>query len=183
MREAPAVDHVGFSVVSHSGATIRVGGWSHRAWWAFVDRYRPGLYETLRHLVLHKGADLLLVLLEVGREPTDRLAESVFYCRVEIEIIVLVGQGRLLNVGNIPAIRVFPDERLPRGAPSRCLPERDHARCADRSPIRVDPQVSSTEEIESRMVEVVIRPVVDRDALSWQAVPVVNVERKQRSDG
>src|SRR5215469_8797321 len=125
MREAPAVDHVGFSVVSHSGAAIRVGGWSHRAWWAFVDRYRPGLHEPLRHLILHKGADLLLVLLEVGCDPTDRLAESVFYYRVEIEIIFLVRQGRFLNVSNIPPIRVFLDKRFPRGAPSRRLAERD----------------------------------------------------------
>src|ERR1700746_1283263 len=183
MRAGPAIHYVGVSVVSHSGAAISVRGWPHRAWRAFVDRYRPGLHEPLRHLVLHKCADLLLVLLEVGRDTTDRLAERVFYCRVEIEIIVLIGQSRLLNIGNIPAIRVFLDERLPRGAPSRRLAERDHARRADWSPIRVDPQVSSTDEIQSRMVEVVIRPVVDRDALSWQTVPGVNVEWEQRANG
>src|SRR5215469_17987124 len=115
MREAPAVDYIGVSVVSHSGAAIGVRGWSHGAWRAFVDRYGPGLHEPLRHLVLHKDANLLFVLLEVGRDPTDRLAESVFYCRVEIEVVVLVRQRRLLNVGYIPAIRGFLAERLPRG--------------------------------------------------------------------
>src|SRR6516164_9172741 len=178
MREAPSVNYVGFSVISHSSAAISVRRRSHRAWRAFVNRYGSGLHEPLCHLVLHKSADLPLVLFEVGRDSTDRLAESVFYCRVEIEVIVVVGQGRLLNVGHIPTIRVFLDEGLPPGAPSRRLAERDHARCADRPPIRVDPQVSSTEEIKPQMIEVVIRPVVDCDALSWQAVPDVNVERE-----
>ena len=50
----------------------------------------------------------------------------------------------------------------------------------DRPPVGIDPQVAAADEVEARMIEVVVGPVVDGDALRRQAVPGVQVEREQR---
>ena len=60
--------------------------------------------------------------------------------------------------------------------------ERAHAGGGDRAPIRVDPQVAAADEVEAGVIEVVVGPVVDGDALRRQAVPGVQVCREERGD-
>ena len=76
------------------------------------------------------------------------------------------------------AVGVLRDERLPRRAPSRRAPERVHAGGADRPPVGVDPEIAAADEVEPGVVEVVVGPVVDGDALRRQAVPVVQSSGK-----
>jgi len=45
---------------------------------------------------------------------------------------------------------------------------------------RIIAEGAAADEIEAGMIEIVIRPVVDRDPLRRQAVPVVELEREQR---
>ena len=52
----------------------------------------------------------------------------------------------------------------------------------DRAAVGIDPEIAAADEVEAGMIEVVVGPVVDRDALRRQAVPVVEVEREQRGD-
>jgi hypothetical protein len=44
------------------------------------------------------------------------------------------------------------------------------------------PQVGAADEVQIRVIEVVVGPVVDRDALRRQAVPRLDVEREERGD-
>ena len=46
--------------------------------------------------------------------------ERIGDARIQIEIIVLVGERRFLKVGRVPAIGVLPDECLPRRTPTPC---------------------------------------------------------------
>ena len=52
----------------------------------------------------------------------------------------------------------------------------------DRPPVGIHPQIAAADEVEAGVVEVVVGPVVDGDALRRQAVPVVQVAREQRGD-
>ena len=52
----------------------------------------------------------------------------------------------------------------------------------DRPPVGIDPEIAAADEVEAGVIEVVVGPVVDRDALRRQAVPAVEVEREQRRD-
>ena len=102
---------------------------------------------------------------------------------VEVEQVVLVRQRGLLQVGDVPAVGVLLDERLPLRAPGRRLAERAHDRGRDRAAVGIDPEIAAADEVEAGVIEVVVGPVVDRDALRRQPVPVVEVEREQRGDG
>ena len=127
-------------------------------------------------------ANLPLVVLEVGRDTAHREAERILHDGIEIEVVVFVGQRRLLQVRRVAPIGVLLDELLPLRSPARRPPERAHVGGADRAPIRVDPQVAAADEVESRVIEVVVGPVVHRNALRGQPVPRVDVPGKQRRD-
>jgi len=58
----------------------------------------------LRHLVLDEGAEPLFVVLVIGRDADHREAHGIFGDRIEVEIIVLVGQRRLLQIGDVEAV-------------------------------------------------------------------------------
>jgi hypothetical protein len=53
---------------------------------------------------------------------------------------------------------------------------------ADRPPIGIDPQIAAADEVDAPVIEVVVRPIVDRHALGRQAVPGVRVPREERRD-
>ena len=129
-----------------------------------------------------KAPILLLVVLVVGGDADHRKAERVLHVGIEVEQVVLVGQRRLLQIGDVPAVGVLLDERLPARAPGRRLAERAHDRRRDRPAVGIDPEIAAADEVEAGMVEIVVGPVVDRDALRRQPVPVVEVEREQRGD-
>ena len=132
------------------------------------------------HLLLDEGGKLAFVVLVVSGDPADRKAEGIFYHRIEVEKVIFVWQRRLLQVGSVPAVSVFFDERFPCGTPRRRPAKSGHARSRNRPPVGIDPEIPPTDEIKSGMVEVVIRPVFDRNALGRQAVPVVQVPREKR---
>jgi hypothetical protein len=56
---------------------------------------------------------------EVSRDPTDRLAEGILHCRIEVKIVVLVGQWSSSGCRQVPAIRI--DERRTRTPPGALL--------------------------------------------------------------
>src|SRR5260370_13486997 len=181
VRETPSVDHVGFRIIPHARAAVGMRGWSHRANRVPNCRDSASPLVPLLHLVLDKSGTFALVLLVVGGDPADRKAQRIFHHRIEVEIVAFVWQSRLLAVRGVRAVSVFFDECFPCSTPRRRSAERGHARSRNRPPVGIDPEIAPTHEIEPRVVEVVIRPVVDRDALSWQAIPVVQVPREKRS--
>ena len=63
--------------------------------------------------------------------------------------------------------------------PPRRLAERGHVRRADRPSVGVYPEIPAADEVEPGVIEVVVRPIVHRDTLRRQSVPVVQVPRKQ----
>ena len=64
-------------------------------------------------------------------------------------------------------------------APHRRLAEGVHARSCNRPPVGVHPEIPAADEIQARMVKVIVGPVVDGDALGRQTVPVVQVPREK----
>ena len=135
------------------------------------DLNRAGRAVPLLHLVLRELGDLPLVLLELAGDADDRKPERILHDRIEIEEVVLVRQRRLLDVRAVRAVGVLLDERLPLRPPARRHAERVHAGRANRPAIGHRPQIAAADEVEARVIEVVVGPVVDRDALRRQAVP------------
>src|SRR6516164_5449103 len=145
-----------------------------------LDRDCPRLSIPLLHLVLGERRDLALVVLELGGDAADRESKGIFDGGVEIEIVVFVWQRGLLNISVVGPIGILLDERLPRRSPPRGHPERVRPDRPYWPSIRIHPQIAAADEIEPRVVEIVVRPVVDRHALRGQAVPRVRVPGKQR---
>ncbi len=160
VREAEAVDHIGLAVVAHARAAIGMGRGAHGAGRPALHRLRARGHEPLRHLVLYEGADLLLVVLVVGGDADHREAKRVFHDGVEVEHVVLVRQRGLLQIGDVPAVGVLLNERLPARDPSRRLAERAHDRGRDRAAVGIDPEIAAADEVEAGMVEVVVGPAV-----------------------
>src|SRR5262249_35096404 len=65
VRDPPPVDDVRLLVVTHTRTAIGMRRDTHRTDWPPLDCHRAGLHKPLRHLVLHEGTRLLLVVLEL----------------------------------------------------------------------------------------------------------------------
>ena len=68
---------------------------------------------------------------------------------------------------------------LPGRAPARRAAEGGHARRVDRPAVRVDVQVGAADEIEPRVIEIVVREVVDARPLARKPVPVADIVREE----
>ena len=71
------------------------------------------------------------------------------------------------------------NESFPAGSPVPAAPVRAHARRRNRSAVRHDPEVASPDEVVIGVVEVVVGPIIHGDALGGQAVPRLDVVRKE----
>ncbi|PYQ80719.1 MAG: hypothetical protein DMG03_21870 [Acidobacteria bacterium] len=181
MRKAPAIDDVGRGIVAHARSAVRVRADSHRAAdRRALNRDRARFAIPLLHFSLREQRYASFVLLELRGDAADREAERILHDGIEIDVVVLVRERRLLDVRGVRSIGVLLDERLPCRSPCGRAAERAHAGGADRTAIRVHPQVAAADEIEARMIEVVVGPVVDGDALRGKAVPRARIGGKQR---
>ena len=120
VREAPAVDDVGLGVVAHARAAVGVRRRRPSCrrpaprWIAIAPaaRYHCSILSWMN------ARDPPLVVLVVGGDAAHREAERILHRRIEIEVVVLVRQRRLLQVRRVRAVGVLLDERLPLPSPS-----------------------------------------------------------------
>ena len=113
VREAPPIDHIGFSVVAHARAAVGVRGyarWVHRPPHHFDSAGGP---VPLLHLSLREVNGAQFVLPGERGDAADRVAEGIEHRVVQIEEVVFVWKGGSLQMRGIPASRVLVDERLP----------------------------------------------------------------------
>ena len=183
MGQAVPVHDIRLGVVPHSRATVGMGRDPHRATQATADDvHRTGLAIPLFHLLLHERGDRQLILLVLSGDSHHRVANGVGHLGVEIEIVRLVGQCGFLDIRRVGAVGVLLDERLPGRAPGGRATKRARAGRRNRSPVRVDPQVAAPDEVQAGMIKVIVRPIVDGNALGRQPVPRVEIEREKRRD-
>ena len=172
VSEPPPVDDVRVDGVAHPGSAIGVSGRAHgAAHRGALNGNRARRPVPLLHLVLTERRDVPLVLLVFGRNADHRKSERVLHLGIQVEVVVLIRQRCLLDVRVVRAIGVLLDERLPLRPPRGRHPVGVHAGGRDRSPIGHEPQVAAADEIERRVVEIVVGPVVDGHALRRQSVP------------
>src|SRR6202790_2506246 len=115
MREPPTVDNIRFRVIAHACAPVgmsahrriaKVGGRVHSN--------RAGFAKPLLHLYMGVLNRLRLVFFgSPGCDAANRVAEGVFYFRVEIQIASLIGERESWMVGNGDASGVFVNVPLP----------------------------------------------------------------------
>ena len=144
-----SIDDAGLRVVAHASAAIRVRRRPGRIHAATLDRNRAGGLQPLDSLLLDEERHLAFVLLEVERDPAHGESQRVLHDRIEVQVVVLIGQGGLLQVRVLPPVGVLLDERLPRGTPQGCLAEGVHVCRGDRATVRVDKQVPAADEVET----------------------------------
>src|SRR5205807_1921864 len=108
----------------------------------------------------------------------DWIAERVPDFRIKIQVDVFVGKGGGLKIRRRPTRGIFPQKRLPPRTPQRCGAERTHTRRFDRMHFGMRLQARTSDEAQSRVVVVVISPIVYRGRLRRSSVPDIEIEWK-----
>src|SRR6185295_17862499 len=95
---------------------------------------------------------------------------------------VLVGKAVGLQICRRRASGIFTNERLPLRTPLWSAAEGAHARRGNGMLLVIHVQAGASDESQTGVIEIVIRPFIDHDALRDGSVPDVDVERKQRGE-
>jgi hypothetical protein len=85
-----------------------------------------------------------------------------------------------LQISRRRAPGVFTNECFPLGAPLRSAAERAHCGRRDGMLLVIHVQAGAPDESQAPVIEIIIRPFIDHDALCDGSVPDVDIEGKQR---